>query len=216
MSDKATLVAAVRTRAGKGSARAARREGLVPGVIYGDGKEPVSLTVTEKDLMIALHKGGFFSTLFDVDVDGNKESCLPRDVQFHPVNDRPLHVDFLRVSKNAKIAVAVPVHFANEEACPGLKQGGVLNVVRHEVELNVSASDIPSELVIDLTKFEIGDSIHISEVDLPGGATPVIDDRDFTIATIAAPTVAPADDETEAAGEAEEGGEEATEEGGED
>jgi len=211
MSDQSTLAAEIRERAGKGSARAARREGRIPAVIYGGKKEPLSITILEKDLVKQLHTGTFFSTVYSVEAGKVKEQALPRDVQFHPVTDRPEHVDFLRIAKGATVDVEVSVHFINEDKSPGLKQGGVLNVVRHEVEVSAPAISIPDEIVIDVSKYEIGDTIHISEVTLPDGVTPTITDRDFTIATIAAPTVAPSEDEAEDAeadAEAEEGGDE--------
>jgi len=212
MSDQSTLAAEIRERAGKGSARAARREGRIPAVIYGGKKEPLSITILEKDLVKQLHTGTFFSTVYSVEAGKVKEQALPRDVQFHPVTDRPEHVDFLRIAKGATVDVEVSVHFINEDKSPGLKQGGVLNVVRHEVEVSAPAISIPDEIVIDVSKYEIGDTIHISEVTLPDGVTPTITDRDFTIATIAAPTVAPSEDEeaedAEADAEAEEGGDE--------
>ena len=160
--------------------------------------------------------GRLMSTLLDVDIDGKKHRVITRDVQVHPVTDIVLHADFLRLGKGAKIAVEVPVSFLNEETCPGLKVGGVLNVVRYTVELNCPADNIPASIELDLAEAEMNDSLHISQVALPDGVTPVIDDRDFTIATIAAPAglkseAADADEGEE--GEGEEGGEEeATEE----
>lgn len=188
MSNISTLSARARDRAGKGSARAARREGLVPAVIYGDKKDPFTITVTLRDLEKLL-KPGFFSHLVDIDVAGEKHRVLPRDLQQHPVTDRALHVDFLRVSATSELTVEVPVEFVNDEACPGLRRGGVLNVVRHDVEVYCLANNIPEKITIDLSGLQIGDSVHISAVTLPQGVRPTID-RDFTIATIAAPTVA--------------------------
>ena len=204
MSANNSLTATIRDRAGKGAARAARREGRVPAVVYGDNKEPLSISIEEKALVKLLTSGGFFSTMIDIDADGTKESALPRDVQFHPVTDRPLHVDFLRLSKNATIAVEVPVHFTNEEDSPGLKRGGVLNIVRHTVEVTAPATAIPDAIEIDVSSYDIGDSIHISAVALPDGVAPTITDRDFTIATIAAPSaVKSAESEDEEGEEAE-------------
>jgi len=188
MSTISTLSASARDRVGKGSARAARREGLVPAVIYGDKKDPLSIAIIERDLG-KLIKPGFFSHLIDITVAGEKHRVLPRDLQLHPVSDRALHVDFLRVSATSELAVEVTVEFINEEDCPGLRRGGVLNVVRHEVEVYCLATNIPEKIVIDLSGLEIGDSVHISAVTLPEGVRPTID-RDFTIATIAAPTLA--------------------------
>lgn len=217
MAETMALTAERRDRAGKGAARAARREGKVPAVIYGDKKEPTLINVEWRDVTKLWNTGHFMSTLVDVDVEGDKTRAIARDVQLDPVKDIIVHVDFLRLGKGAKINVMIPVTFINEEESPGIdKHKGVLNVVRHEVELYTPAVSIPDEIVIDLTGKEIGDSIHISEVSLPDGCTPTITDRDFTIATIAAPTVAPADDE--AAGEGEDEGEAETAEadGGEE
>lgn len=188
MSEQLTLSAESRDRAGKGASRALRKEGRVPAVIYGGNKEPVSIHVEEKLLVKALMTGHFFSSLIELDLGGEKHSTLAKDVAFHPVSDRPLHVDFFRVSKDTKVTVEVPVVFINEDKSPGLKRGGVLNIVRHEVELACDASHIPEELQIDVSGFDVGESIHISAVTLPEGATPTITDRDFTIATIAAPS----------------------------
>ena len=187
MSDVLTLAAEARDRAGKGASRAVRREGRVPAVIYGNKEAAVSIHVEEKRLVKLLSTGHFMNSVVEIELDGKTHRTLPRDVQFHPVSDRPIHVDFLRVSANSLITVNVPVRFENEAASPGLKRGGVLNVVRHEVEVKVPANAIPDDIVVDVTGFEVGDSIHISAVKLPKNVTPVID-RDFTIATIAAPS----------------------------
>jgi large subunit ribosomal protein L25 len=189
MADIIELPAQARDRAGKGPARAARRAGQVPGVIYGAKKDPNMISVEERLLNKLLHQGGFFSTLFDVKVDGKAERVLARDVQFDPVSDYPVHIDFLRVSAATSVHVEVSVHFINEEQCPGLVEGGVLNVVRHEIELVCRADAIPQHIDIDLAGLDIGDGVHISTVKLPDGVRPAITDRDFTIATIAAPTV---------------------------
>ncbi len=227
MAETMALTAERRDRAGKGAARTARREGKVPAVIYGDKKEPTLINVEWRAVTKLWNTGHFMSTLVDLEVEGDKSRVIARDVQLDPVKDFIIHIDFLRLGKGAKINVMIPVTFINEEESPGIdKHQGVLNVVRHEVELYCPASAIPDEIVIDLTGKEVGDSIHISEVTLPDGVTPTITDRDFTIATIAAPTVAPADEdaeaeEAEAAGdeeaaeEAEGGDEEAKEEDGE-
>ncbi|WP_193172741.1 50S ribosomal protein L25/general stress protein Ctc [Nisaea nitritireducens] len=207
MSDVIALSAQTRDRVGKGSARAARRAGLIPAVIYGDKKDPVSVTLNERALTKLLHQSGFFSTLIDLEVDGKKHSVLARDVQLHPVTDRPEHVDFLRVSATSTITVEVPVEFINEEECPGLKAGGVLNIVRHEVEVSCRPDQMPSSLTLDLSGWNVGDSIHISAIALPEGVTPTITDRDFTVATIAAPSAMKSeasDAEDEAEGTAEE------------
>lgn len=213
MADIVELPAVARDRAGKGPARAARRAGQVPGVIYGAQKDPSLISVELRLLNKLLHQGGFYSTLFDVKVNGKAERALARDVQFDPVTDFPVHVDFLRVSAATSVHVEVPVHFMNEDNCPGIDQGGVLNVVRHEVELVCRADAIPAHIEVDLTGLEIGDGVHISMVKLPDGVKPAITDRDFTIATIAAPTVvrdeaaaaqAPAEGEGEGEEQAEE------------
>ncbi|HZV56296.1 MAG TPA: 50S ribosomal protein L25/general stress protein Ctc [Sphingobium sp.] len=188
MSDMLALSAEARDRAGKGASRALRREGRVPAVIYGNNEEPQSIHVEEKILVKLLGTGIFFNSVVMVEIGGKKVRTLPKDVAFHPVTDRPLHVDFLRVSEHAKVQVNVPVVFENEEAAPGLKRGGVLNVVRHELELICDAASIPDNIPIDLTGFDVGESIHISHVKLPAGAEPTITDRDFTIATIVAPS----------------------------
>jgi large subunit ribosomal protein L25 len=189
MAEISTIAAQRRERAGKGPARAARRAGRVPGVIYGAKKDPAMVTLDPRELDRELKTGGFLATIYDVQVDKDKERVLPRDVQFDPVTDRPLHVDFLRVSAATSVTVQVPVNFLNEEESPGLKRGGLLNVVRHEIEMNCRADAIPSSIDIDLTGLDIGDSIHISMISLPEGVEPTITDRDFTVATIAAPTV---------------------------
>jgi large subunit ribosomal protein L25 len=188
MSDITTLVAQPRDRAGKGVARATRREGRVPAVIYGGKEPPVLVALEMKDLARRAHGASFFTHLLELDVGGKKHRVLPRDVQFHPLKDHPIHVDFLRVAKDATIEVAVPVEFINQEASPGLKRGGVLNIVRHEVELICPVEAIPDHITIDMTGFEVGDSIHISHVKLPPNVRSSIADRDFTIATVTAPS----------------------------
>ena len=188
MSEALTLPAETRERAGKGASRALRREGRVPAVVYGGNEEALSIHVEEKELRRQLGTGHFFNSVVEVEVGGKKLRTLPKDVAFHPVTERPLHVDFLRVSKNAKVHVNVPVVFANEEASPGLKKGGVLNIVKHELDLVCEAGNIPDDIVIDVTGTEVGDSIHISNVKLPKGVESGITDRDFTIATIVAPS----------------------------
>lgn len=193
MSDIRAITVEARDRAGKGAARATRRAGLVPGVIYGD-KKPATLVALDPRVILAeQRKKGFHTRLFDITVNGGgTERALVRDVQFHVVTDVPLHIDFQRVTADTLIHAAVPVHFKNEAASPGIKRGGVLNVVRHDVELVGKATDMPDELVIDMTGVEIGASIHISSIKMPEGVRPAITDRDFTVATLVAPTVAPA------------------------
>ena len=214
MSEQLTLPAEARDRAGKGASRALRRDGRVPAVIYGDKKQALSVHVEEKLLNKMLQTGHFMNTVVMIDAGGKTHRTLPKDVQFHPVTSRPIHVDFLRIGEHSTVTVAIPVRFDNEEASPGLKRGGVLNVVQHDIELVCDASHIPDELHIDLTGLDIGDSIHISQVTLPKGSKPAIDDRDFTVATLVAPS-AMKSEETEAAeaGEVPTVGEEETEAG---
>lgn len=188
MSDALTLPAEARERAGKGASRQLRREGRVPAVIYGGKEEPTMIHVEAKELVRQLGTGHFMNSIVEIELGGKKIRTLPKDVAVHPVSDRPEHVDFLRLAKGAKVEVNVPVVFANEEASPGLKKGGVLNVVRHELDLICEADKIPSEIEIDVTGKDVGDSIHISEVKLPAGAESAITDRDFTIATLVAPS----------------------------
>jgi large subunit ribosomal protein L25 len=195
MSDQLTLPAEARDRAGKGASRHLRREGRVPAVIYGDKKEALSIHVEEKLLTKMLHSGHFMNSVIMVDLAGKANRTLPKDVQFHPVSSRPIHVDFLRIGEHSRVTVNVPVRFDNEEASPGLKRGGVLNVVKHELELICDAASIPSEIHVSLDGLEIGDAIHISQVKLPEGAVPTIDDRDFTVATIVAPSAMKAEEE---------------------
>jgi large subunit ribosomal protein L25 len=199
MSEQLTLPAEARERAGKGASRALRREGRVPAVIYGEKKEPVSVHVEEKLLSKMLSSGHFMNSVIMVEVGGKPNRTLPKDVQFHPVTSRPIHVDFVRIGEHAQVTVNIPVRFVDEEESPGLKRGGVLNVVRHELELICDAAKIPSEISISLAGLEIGDAVHISSVTLPDGAKPTIDDRDFTVATVVAPSAMKAEEEEAAA-----------------
>jgi large subunit ribosomal protein L25 len=185
MSDQLTLSAETRERAGKGASRAMRREGRVPAVVYGNKEEPLAIHVEEKALMKMLNTGHFMNSVVMIDVaSGGTARTLPKDVQFHPVTDRPLHVDFLRISEHSQVHVNVPIRFTDEEECRGIKRGGVLNAVRHELELVCDAAEIPDEIEISLKGLNIGDSLHISAVTLPKGVESAITDRDFTIATI--------------------------------
>ena len=188
MSDTLILPAETRERAGKGASRALRREGRVPAVVYGGNEEPLSIHIEEKLLIKQLSSGHFLNSIVEIEVGGKKLRTLPKDVAFHPVNDRPLHADFLRLSKDSTVHVNVPVLFINEEDSPGLKRGGVLNMVRHELELICDGDKIPEDIRIDATGLDIGDSIHISNITLPAGSVSAITDRDFTIATIVAPS----------------------------
>lgn len=218
MSQSVDMNAEVRERAGKGAARAVRRAGRVPGVVYGGKQDPLLVSVDPRDIRKALEVGILFSTICNLKVGNDSERVIPRDVQMHPIKPLPQHVDFLRVSADTQITVEVPVHFLNEEESPGLKRGGVLNIVRYEVEVSCGVDNIPQGFDLDLTGLEIGDSIHASKLSLPQGVELTITDRDFTIATIAAPTVVAEEEaaEAEAAAEGEEGaaeGEEAPAEG---
>ncbi len=188
MSEQLTLAAETREQVGKGASRSLRREGRVPAVIYGDKKEPLSIHLEEKALMRALMTGHFMNSTVILDVAGTPALTLPKDVAFDPVTDRPVHVDFLRIGEHSTVTVQVPVVFTNEETSPGIKRGGVLNIVRHELELVCDASSIPDDVEISLAGFDVGDSIHISSVTLPKGSKVTIEDRDFTIATIVAPS----------------------------
>jgi large subunit ribosomal protein L25 len=213
MADATELKAQARDRVGKGAARALRREGLIPAVIYGEKQPPVGIAISYKDAMQRIYAGGFLSHVITLDVGGDKFRVLPRDYQLDPVRDFALHVDFLRVGANTRIHVEVSVVFINEGASPGLKRGGVLNIVRHTIDVSCPAEQIPDHITVDLAGTDVGDSVHISSVQLPEGVTPVTRDRDFTIATIVAPSglraeepaAAPAAGETPAA----EGGESA-------
>jgi len=200
MSDTLTLSAETRERAGKGASRALRLEGRVPAVVYGNKQDPISITVEEKALVKALSTGHFMNSVVMIDGVGAAIRTLPKDVQFHPVNDRPLHVDFLRIGEHSKVHVNVPVHFVDEEESPGIKRGGVLNIVRHELDLVCDAAEIPSEINISLKGLEVGDSIHLSSITLPKGSTSGLDeDRDPTIATIVAPSALKSQGEEDAA-----------------
>ena len=200
MSEQLTLPAEARQRAGKGASRSLRRDGRVPAVIYGGKKEPLAVHVEEKLLAKMLSTGHFMNTIVMVDAGGEPHRTLPKDVQFHPVSSRPVHVDFLRIDEHSQVTVNVPVRFDDDEESPGIKRGGVLNIVQHELELVCPASKIPDEIHISLAGLDIGDSIHISQVQLPEGTKAAIDDRDFTVATIVAPSAMKAEEAEEAAG----------------
>ena len=181
------IKAEARSQVGKGSARAARRAGLVPAVIYGNKQTPITITLKANEWRQLMHKSGIFSQLINIELDNEKHFVLPRDIQHHPVSEEAEHVDFLRVTKNATVAVGINVEFLNEDLCTGIKLGGILNVVRSQVELNCPAISIPEKITVDLTGLNVGHTIHISSIELPEGCTPTITDRDFTVATIAAP-----------------------------
>ena len=181
-----SLGAETRDRAGKGAARAVRRQGRVPAIVYGDNREPALISLDPRELGRAVARPGFLATLVDISVDGTTHRTLPRYVQFDPVSDKPIHADFMRVGAGANVTVTVPVAFINHDRSPGLRRGGILNIVRHGIEVVCSVDNIPDRLVVDLDGLDIGDSIHSTAIAMPAGARPVIQDRDFTIASIAA------------------------------
>jgi len=187
MSKIVQLKATARGQGGKGASRAVRREGRVPAVVYGDKKEPQLVSLAYNELQPHVQSGRFLSTLIDLEVEGKTVRAIPRDIQFEPVRDFITHVDFLRLGANARIAVDVPVHFKNQESCPGIKKGGVLNIVSHEIALYCPADFIPDDIIVDLANLEMGKSIHIGDIQLPANVVPVSRDRDLTIATITAP-----------------------------
>ena len=195
MSDQLTLPAEARDRAGKGASRALRRDGRVPAVVYGEKKEPLSIHVEEKLLNKMLSSGHFMNSVVMIDFKGKAHRTLPKAVDVHPVTSRPIHVDFLRIGEHTKVHVAVPMRFDNEDASPGLKRGGVLNVVVHELEIVCDAAHSPAEIHISLEGLEIGDSIHIGQVKLPDGVTPANTEEDFTVATIVAPSAMKSEEE---------------------
>ena len=206
-----TIEALTRETKTKSDLNKLRSDGFVPGILYGDIEKNISLSVKKSTLDYFLKTTNFKSKVFKINIDGKEYEVLPRDIEFDNISNQPIHVDFQKLSKNTKVVVWIPVKFLNEEKCPGLKMGGVLNIVRRKVELSCPADNIPSELIVDLLEREIGESIHISAIKLPEGVFPTIKDRDFTIATVAAPTVVkepePAADAEAAPAPAEEGGE---------
>ncbi|MBT4464503.1 MAG: 50S ribosomal protein L25/general stress protein Ctc [Rhodospirillaceae bacterium] len=206
MAQASTMGVELRERAGKGAARATRNSGRVPAVIYGNKKDPVMISLDPVELTQQLKGPGFFSRVFELDAAGEAHRVLARDLQLHPVTDRPMHVDFMRFGPKTRLNIDVDVVFINEEESPGLKGGGVLNIVRHTIELKCSPDHIPESLTIDLTGLEVGDSVHASSLDLPGDVELIITDRDFTIVTIAAPTIniEPEIEEVEGEGKSEE------------
>jgi large subunit ribosomal protein L25 len=184
MAEVSEIKAAARDQFGKGAARAIRREGRIPGIIYGDKADPQKVSLDDKELWMHVRNGQFLNTIYMLDVDGKTERVIPRDIQMHPVRDVPIHVDFLRLGVGAKVTVEIPVQFLNEEDSPGLKRGGVLNIVRHSIELRCVAEAIPERLDADLAGLDIGDSLHVSAISFPDGVELTIADRDFTVATI--------------------------------
>ncbi|MGZ9096858.1 MAG: 50S ribosomal protein L25/general stress protein Ctc [Micavibrio sp.] len=199
MAKNYALLAEKRDRAGKGVARALRREKRIPAVVYGDGKEPVLVSLLEKDISKEYQRGFMFTHLCDLEVGGAKQLCIARDIQLHPVTDRIEHADFLRVTPKTKIVVDIPVHFMNHEASPGLKAGGVLNIVAHELPVLCSATDIPESIDVDLSGAEIGDALYLGKSKLRSSAVPVDNDPEYVLATIQAPKAAIADEEADAA-----------------
>jgi large subunit ribosomal protein L25 len=189
MSEMTTIAAKKRDRAGKGGARAARRDGLIPAVIYGDKQPPLPISVEPKQLVRIMHSEGFLTHRMAIDLEGTRLEVLPRDVQLDPVTDRPVHFDFLRIGAGSIITVDVPVHFRNEAASPGIKRGGILNVIRHAITVRTRADQIPDFFEIDLTGLEIGHSVHLSTIKLPEGVRVVSREKDATIASVAPPTV---------------------------
>lgn len=183
MSKIVTIKAASRSKAGKGASRSVRRTGDIPGVVYGDKKDPQLISLTYKTVHPHVETGRFLSTLVDLEIDGKTIRAIPRDVQFEPVKDRIIHVDFLRLGKDARINVEIPVHFKNQEAAPGLKAGGVLNIVSHSVNLYCPADFIPDDIVVDLTGMQIGQNIHLSDIKLPDRVSPV-SREDLTLVTL--------------------------------
>ncbi len=188
MAEARQLAAAVRSGTGKGAARSVRREGRIPGVIYGGGEPAQPISLDRKMLNQLIYQGKFLTTIVELDIEGKTERAIPRDYQLDVVKDTPLHVDFLRLKPGTRIRVDVPVHFINHEAAPGLKRGGSLNIVRHTVQMLVPADNIPGSITADLTGLDFNDSLHISAIKLPEGCTPTIRDRDFTVVTLAPPS----------------------------
>jgi large subunit ribosomal protein L25 len=190
MAGTKTLAATARKGTGKGAARSVRREGRIPGVIYGGGDAAEPITLDHRELNKLIYAGHFLTTIFELDVGGMKQRVIPRDYQLDPIKDQPLHVDFLRLKPGASLRVHVPVHFINQDISPGLKKGGSLNIVRHAIEMRVPADTIPEAVIADLAALQIHDSVHITDIPLPEGCKPTQRERDFTIATISPPLVA--------------------------
>ena len=198
MSDINDLAVEPRERAGKGSARAARRAGLVPAVIYGDKKDPEMITIAKKDLVRLIGRGTFLTSIFNIETNGTAQQVLPRDVQLDPVTDVPIHVDFLRLTKDTKVTIDVPIRIVGQDDSPGLTMGGVLNMVRHTIECICPVTSIPDFFEISVAELDMGGSLHSTAIDLPEGVTMTISDRTFTIATIVAPSRVRSDEEREA------------------
>lgn len=195
MSKSYTLTATLRNRVGKGSSRALRKDAQIPAVIYGNNEDPISIAVSYKDIFYKIQAGGFLTTIANITIENKEIQVLPKAYQLDPVRDFPVHVDFLRINANSVVQVNLPVHFINEEKCPGIKRGGTLNIVHHEIECAVLATAIPSAIEIDLSGYEIGSSIHLSQITLPSGAQALSHEDDLTVATISAPAGAATEDE---------------------
>jgi len=215
MSKETSIDAEIRSGAGKSSVKKVISAGKIPSVIYGLGEDPINISLDKILIQKEINAGGFLTRIFSLNIDGKKNLAIPREVQFHPLSDQPIHVDFLRLAPDSKITLDIPTRFINEETSPGLKRGGVLNVNRRTVQLSCPANNIPEEIIFDLDGLEIGDTIRISSITLPDGVVPLITDRDFTVASVAAPTVVK-EPETpvEGEGEGEGEGETPAEEGG--
>ena len=215
MSKETSLDAEIRPGSGKSNVKKVISAGKIPSVIYGLGEDPINISLDKILVQKEINAGGFLTRIFSLNIDGKKNLAIPREVQFHPLSDQPIHVDFLRLAPDSKITLDIPTRFINEETSPGLKRGGVLNVNRRTVQLSCPANNIPEEIIFDLDGLEIGDTIRISSITLPDGVVPLITDRDFTVASVAAPTVVK-EPETpvEGEGEGEGEGETPAEEGG--
>ena len=221
MSKESNLHAEIRPDTGKSAVKKILASGKIPSIIYGLGESPINIALDKISILKEINSGGFLTRIFSLNIDGKKNLAIPREIQFDPLSDQPIHVDFLRLAPDSKITLDIPTKFINEETSPGLKRGGVLNVNRRTIQLSCPANNIPEEIVFDLDGLEIGDTIRISSVALPEGVVPLITDRDFTVASVASPTVVkepetPAEDEGEGEEEGEVEGEEgtSTEEGG--
>lgn len=211
MAEVRTIEAKSRSELGTGGARATRNAGMLPGVVYGGGKDPIAIAMNPVQIEKEVYHSSFYAKLYDLKIDGKTERVIPKEVQHNLINEIPMHIDFMRVSKDAKLHVFIPIHFSNEELSPGLKRGGVLNVVLHELEVTCPATSIPESFEIDLTGLEIHDSIHLDKIKFPAGVTALHPERDITIATLVAPSSVRS--EIEAAGGAEESAEAAQEQG---
>lgn len=188
MTKSYTLVATKRDRAGKGSSRALRKNNQIPAIIYGNNEEPIAIAVSYKDIYYKIYGGGFLTNIANIEVDGKTIQALPKSYQLDPVRDFPIHVDFLRVNKDSMVNIKLPVHFLNENNCPGIKRGGVLNIVHHELECSVPVSHIPKSIDIDLKGYQVGTSIHLSDITLPNKTVAITNEKDLTIATISVPS----------------------------